>query len=138
MARPAVFLLIAAIGLPLANQTSAAAMDALVNLTGIQNVNQWVDPESNLMVELTPGKCLVSDILAVLTKAEQDRFDAAIPLAIQSALPNLTEAKVDGMQGWSVFRIWADTSSPLGVSLSRLGSTIKGAETEVSISLPRR
>jgi hypothetical protein len=167
MARPAIFALIAAIGLPLgyfgrealeqppdraaamvqlfetyclplAFRNSAPTMDALVKLTGMQIVNQWVDPKSKLMVELTEGHCKVSDSLAFMNNAEREKLDAAIPLAIKSDLPKLKETAVEGMEGWDSFRIWSDASRTFGVSLSRFETTGQDARTELTLIVPKR
>lgn len=166
MARPAIFALIAVIGLPLGYHLRAALdqptdraaamvslfethclptltgqppppLDTLVRLSGNDG---WADQDSKLWLTRSDHSCQISDALRQFNAAEQAAVDAAIPALITTRFPHLQPRRHD-LQGWDRLDIWEqfpdDPRSGMTIHLTRFLKTGPDGQTTLRLSLPR-
>ncbi len=95
---------------PLSQQKEVQVGMELVPLPYTVVSQHWADPQSQILIEINPFSCDVSDALAHFTVKARGEFEARARAYTEQAFPALTADEPIGAEQWDLFALWTQYS----------------------------
>jgi len=91
---------------PLSQRKEVLFSAELLQLPYTTVSQHWAEPRSQVLMEINPFSCDVSDALAHFTLEERDTFEEMVRAYTEKEFPALSPDEPIGVDNWDLFGLW--------------------------------